>query len=122
MRYDLGNKKILEIEGLEIGSQEVVVYFESGEILRFYHEQDCCETVELVDIDCMFDIHDTAIKAYELEIATEHQMSGGGDLQWTFYFLRTSRGTLWMRWYGSSNGYYSTAVEIDGLYNFSTLS
>ena len=35
-----------------------------------------------------------------------------GDKRWTFYELQSSRGYVTIRWYGSSNGYYGTGVDI----------
>ena len=35
-----------------------------------------------------------------------------GDKRWTFYELQGSGGYVTIRWYGSSNGYYGTGVDI----------
>ena len=31
---------------------------------------------------------------------------------WTFYTIITSKGTMKLRWYGTSNGYYSESVTL----------
>ena len=108
------NKKILKIEGLEVDSEQVIIYFEKGEI-KIYHEQDCCESVYLEDICGNVKLENQ--KFYEI---VEKQCDLGakdGDYDdsytWTFYTMITSKGYLDLRFYGTSNGYYSESVDIE---------
>lgn len=101
--------QILAIEGCVNGSDEVVISTNKG-ILRLMHQQDCCERVYLED----FNGDPSDLICADVMVAEERQNNEGdeyGITRWTFYTIRTTRGDLDLRWYGSSNGYYS--VEVD---------
>ena len=99
----------------EAGSYEMV--FSNGvDTFRFYHEQDCCESVSIEDI--VGDISDLIGS----EILMAEEVSGcipEGFVEseyeaheWTFYKFATIKGYVDVRWFGTSNGYYSTAVSL----------
>ena len=93
---------------------EIIVHLvlENGHIISLYHEQDCCEEVfiadglddlsklkgeRLIDISTVTeDVSDEDKKCRKSESAT-----------WTFMNVYTDKDTVQLRWYGSSNGYYS---------------
>ncbi|MCK9596228.1 hypothetical protein M0R19_03535 [Candidatus Pacearchaeota archaeon] len=80
----------------------------SGYIL--YHDQDCCEDVSIEDI-CgdLSDLENTEIlDAY----CTEN--FGNDDISetWAFYNIRTIKGSVTIRWYGTSNGCYSEKADL----------
>lgn len=92
-----------------------------------YHEQDCCESVGVEDING--DITDLLwvpiLKASEdTSNSPKSNTYGEGEnaytyedesATWTFYNLATIKGYVTIRWYGSSNGYYSESVNIKKL-------
>jgi hypothetical protein len=83
-----------------------------GATYRFYHEQNCCEGVWIEDI--CGDLQ--ALLYLPILEATETTKPGkgddyGGTSTWTFYRFSTVRGTVTVRWCGSSNGYYSESVD-----------
>ena len=87
---------------------------ESGLIFEMYHQQDCCEEVYLEDTTGDWkDIIGHEI----LEASCTHNDDNSPELivdecyLWTFYTIRTNRGTVTLRWLGQSNGYYSIKVD-----------
>ena len=100
----------------DIDSERVVFYIDGDEAYTMLHIQDCCESVYLEDIDNDLSVLiDTEI--LEARESTNHDQSASAEWQddsftWTFYKFRTAKGWLTMRWYGSSNGYYSESVDI----------
>lgn len=78
---------------------------------KFYHEQDCCESVGIEDI-CgdLTDLVGSPILQAEC-VGTEGAELAFGDEQWTFYKFATIKGSVTVRWYGRSNGFYSTRVS-----------
>jgi len=83
-----------------------------GPSYRFWHEQDCCESVTLEDI--VGDLNDLAgspiLQADE--VSSSSGAEGRDDSNtWTFYKFATAKGRVTVRWWGSSNGYYSETVD-----------
>lgn len=111
------------IEGCLPDSDEVTFYSECGQQFRMYHEQDCCESVFLNDVEGdVSDLIGTPIVVAEtvsdagqqaLNLLIPLPDKGGDCEQWTFYRLATTKGWVVLRWYGDSNGYYSTDVTFE---------
>jgi len=108
---NLIGKTILAVEGMKEGNKEIIFRTDGG-VLKMYHWQDCCESVYLEDVtgdpsDLIGGIVSVA------EERTETRSGGYAVYEWTFYTIRTSKGDVDLRWYGSSNGYYSTSVYLE---------
>lgn len=119
---EFSGKTIQEIRGCKKHSDEVTIIFTDGSCLKFYHQQDCCETVLLED----FDITPEWLVNSNI-ISVEERISRSGEgikplnnwaysYTWSFYVIKTSSSTMVLRWYGESNGWYSETVDIDYLY------
>ena len=125
----LKGKTLLRIEG-SVGDSELIFYATKGATYKLYHKQDCCESVILEDI--CGDLNDLiGEELLEAEVVTNSEENPPGakpewqddSFTWTFYKLRTMKGGVTIRWYGSSNGYYSEAVscvmeQLDATENF----
>ena len=102
------------------GDDRITFECDDGTTFAMYHEQDCCESVNVEDIvgdiddligspilraeEATSDARPTDLPAPEYEDESQ---------TWTFYKLATMKGYVDIRWYGSSNGYYSESVTFE---------
>jgi hypothetical protein len=106
-------KTVASVEGAYDGSDEMIVNFTDGTKVKFYHEQDCCETVRIEDFcGWVSDLEGTEILSAE-ESTSEGKSWEDGTSTWTFYLFRTRKGDVTVRWLGESNGFYSESVSIE---------
>lgn len=101
----------LTFDSIEKSDDEIVFHSEDGRKFRMYHEQDCCEAVYVEDI--AGDLND--LMGAPLVRAEERSQDDPDACEsgtWTFYELATIKGSVTIRWYGSSNGYYSESVSL----------
>jgi len=82
---------------------------------KMYHDRNCCESVYIEDITG--NIQD--LVGQQILSATENTSSDlpakdeyDDSHTWTFYNIRTLKDTITIRWYGTSNGYYSERVDV----------
>lgn len=85
-----------------------------NETFILYHAQDCCESVYIESI--VGDLEDLIgrpiLVAEEVESEDCKPLSEyENSYTWTFYKLDTAKGGVTIRFYGSSNGYYSESVS-----------
>ena len=79
-----------------------------------YHMQDCCESVYIEDIvGDLDDLVGTPLLLVEEVSNYEGESKEYSESEtWTYYRFRTIKGSVDIRWYGESNGYYSESVDI----------
>ena len=96
---------------------ETMVFENATERFRFFHYQDCCESVHIDDIvgDLSDLVGEPLLMAEEVsgEAPVEFDAMNHEMVEWTFYKFATRRGYVDVRWMGESNGYYSTSVNFD---------
>jgi hypothetical protein len=118
MFSDLIGKTITEITGMEVGSEEITITCDSGQKYRMDHYQNCCETVQVEDV-CgdVSDLIGSPILQAEESTSEEHPegvtKKYDDSFTWTFYRIATIKGSVVIRWYGESNGYYSERVDFE---------
>jgi hypothetical protein len=115
MFESLKGKTLINVMGLERWSWEVFFEDSDNNVYIMYHSFDCCESVSLED----FEGNVKDLIGHEILLAeesTKDDESGGG--LWTFYKLATIKGYLDLRWYGTSNGYYSIDVSFRKCYDY----
>ena len=118
---------------ISLDETEIYITTQANEY-KMHHIRDCCESVYVEDIvGDVNDILNTPILnaeeisydnvEYDPETPEEiaHQVKrkllGQDNLSiedsftWTFYKIDSNKGGITIRWYGSSNGYYSESVN-----------
>lgn len=127
MNFDeLVGKTMRKVE--QIGDDEIIFEDLDGAVYKLCHEQDCCESVTIDDI--VGDLSDlvgspillaeevsnhwdapNTSKVMHALILDEPKDQYDESWTWTYYKIATIKGHVDIRWYGTSNGYYSESVS-----------
>lgn len=108
---ELVGRTITKVTG-DKGEDAFTMTLDNGDTAELYHEQDCCEDVYLEDV--VGDPQDLVGTPVLLAEEVSSGRRGGYDYgthTWTFYKIATVKGEVTLRFYGSSNGYYSEGVD-----------
>lgn len=98
-----------------IDSDRAEIVTSNGKLV-FWHQYECCEGVYLTDVGCdPADLVGGVIVSAEEVSNVENPGPRGkydDSYTWTFYKINTTRGDATLRWYGTSNGYYSESMDV----------
>jgi hypothetical protein len=117
---ELMGKTLTAAEG-QVGGNQIVFTTAEGSKYKMYHSQNCCESVTVEDICGSLQelVGSPIIQAEESESAEWPEGVPKSEYEesytWSFYRLATAKGQVVIRWFGSSNGYYSESVDFEKL-------
>lgn len=132
-RYVNTERAVSDLEGLTLtrfeiseNKEEINIESSDGRKFKFYHPQDCCESVAIEEVhgDTSALIGTPILLATESTNARNSDGDGEGSdggkphdysesWTWTFYRFMTIKGSVTIRWLGESNGYYSESVTFE---------
>ena len=100
------------IEKIDYSDEEIYFKIADDEIYKMYHVQDCCESVSVEDV-CgeLENLIGSPVLIAEERSEDGEDKSNHSSFTWTFYEIATIKGSVTIRWYGTSNGYYSERVN-----------
>jgi hypothetical protein len=144
MSRELNNPEIKDLIGKTLtkvirSENELIFVVSDGTKYKMYHENDCCESVYIDDINGdLEDLTGTPIllaeevsnKDFENAFIAKFKKVEGfsykkddegnyepDSFTWTFYKIATIKGYVDIRWYGESNGCYSESVDFRKMCN-----
>ena len=99
---------------VSVGNDRATITTDRGTLVMVHYE-DRCESVQVDDV--VGDINDLVggvVVSFE-EVEGDLPATDRYDVShtWTFYNIRTTKGDVTIRWYGTSNGYYSESVDVE---------
>ncbi len=117
---DLIGETLISVDNVD--DSEIVFTTVSGDVFKMYWDNSdygCDVGVYLDDIcGALSDLVGSRILMAEVTHAGENPVGVRvpdyqNSFTWTFYKLATNKGSVTIRWYGGSNGYYSETVNFD---------
>lgn len=118
----MSDSNVIVLKGLTLSqivqeqSDRMTLRTSCGRSFLFYHSQDCCESVNIDQIEGdLGDLIGSPLIEVSEDISRENPPGFFRDYQdsytHTTFTFATEKGRVVVRWYGESNGYYSEAVS-----------
>ena len=112
----------VEFVDVDETKNQIVITTQSGRQFRIYHDQYCCEQVEIAESQDgdgqLVTLVGKKIEGVEVELEEDVDPPPFEDCDsWTRTKIsfRTNSETVISRWIGTSNGYYSESITINEL-------
>ena len=89
--------------------------FSDGSKTMMQHDNDCCESVYIEDINGdLNNLLNTPLLVAEERASDDfiEPDNYSGLQKWTFYCFRTIKGSVYIRWYARANGYYGVNINM----------
>lgn len=107
------------LEDVVVNDNQIIFKSSDGTEYLMEHDQDCCEHVTIEDFcgDKNDLIGTPIVDAYVSSNEDEAKPANWvpdyepESYTWTFYRIATVKGAVTIRWFGTSNGYYSEGVS-----------
>jgi hypothetical protein len=117
VKFDVLVGEVLDAVDIDREKDQILLTTRSGRQFLIYHEQKCCETVEISGQDGSFDklIGKPIVEARDNAVDTSEEAADSQTT--TTLVFRVDDHTVISRWVGDSNGYYSESVDIAELIN-----
>lgn len=115
---ELAGYRIIGISGAIADSERITIRLNKGgfeRVVEMYHDQNCCESVYVESVVGSPEkmVGQEIVRAVEATNREAPRLSKYDDsFTWTYYTLFGEDSSLTIRWYGTSNGYYSESVEL----------
>jgi hypothetical protein len=107
-------KTIVNITGMYKGSENITIEFSDGDVFTM----SAPDTYSNVDVDDVCgDVEDLLntpiLRAEEVKNLNLPSKNEESSFRWTFYKFATAKGYVDIKWYGTSNGYYSEECSLN---------
>ena len=102
---------LISVEGLKVGSTEVIFKTASGRTFKMYHEQDCCESVNVTRHSTPYTYGEGLAVKEATEKIEQNIPASESATRTTFCINGGSYSGFFIEWVGESNGYYSESVS-----------
>lgn len=99
---------------MQIG-ERIICFVNDTDTYVYYHPQCCCEHVYIESVvGELTDLENSPLTMAELNVSEGKPSEDIYDdhVTWSFYKFATIKGYVDVRWFGSSNGYYSETADM----------